>query len=298
MMNWFKQNPWLGRFVITLGSATLVCLILLFLAKGSFDRAQAGFNEAASERNRLERLDPFPNEANYKKMKVHIENYGVALNKFKEELKTHVLPVPADLPPNEFQSRLRQSLGAVGEKARANKVRLPENFFMGFDEYTAALPAKDAAPLLGQELAQIQMLASILIEARVDSILALKRAPLAEEHPTAAAAATPPSGQKPPLKSPATSGPKMLERAVVDLKFAASPSATRKVINQIAGANEQFYVIRTLHVRNEKEKGPSREQQAEASTSSAPPKPGALQFIVGNEHIETAATIEIVRFTY
>lgn len=294
MMDWFQKNRWLGTFLSVLGVATLLSLILLFVAKGSFGGALAHFNDAAAERMRLERLDPFPSDANYKKMKVHIENYGVALQRFKEELKTHVLPAPSELAPNEFQSRLRQAIGATTEKARANKVRLPENFFLGFDEYTAALPNKDAAPLLGQELSQIQMLMNILIDSRVDSITSLKRTPLAEER-GAPPTATPVPGRKP--AAPSTAGPKTLERPIVDLKFSASPSAMRKVINQIAGANEQFFIIRTLHVRNEKDKGPSREQAAEATTA-APKQPGGLHFIVGNEHVETSARIEIVRISY
>jgi hypothetical protein len=58
-------------------------------------------------------------------------------------------------------------------------------------------------------------------------------------------------------------------------------------------------------VRNEKEKGPPREGAGETAAASvsapslaakATPAP-ALNFIVGNEKIETMAKIEIVRFT-
>ena len=76
MMNWFQQNRWLGTFLIASGVSTLIALILLFTMKSSYEGASAQFNEAAAERSRLERLDPFPNDANYKKMKVHIENYS------------------------------------------------------------------------------------------------------------------------------------------------------------------------------------------------------------------------------
>jgi hypothetical protein len=82
------------------------------------------------------------------------------------------------------------------------------------------------------------------------------------------------------------------------------------VLNQIAAANQQFCIIRLLHVRNEKEKGPPREVAAEtvAAVPTPPPvapAPGAktppgpaLNFIVGNEKIETTARIEIVRFAF
>src|SRR5205085_11857179 len=126
--------------------------------------------EAAAERSRLERLDPFPNDDNYRKMKVFVESYRASLDKFKIDMKTHALPAPTELAPNEFQSRLRQTTTETLEKAKTSKVRLPDNFFLGFDEYTAALPNTAAAPLLGQELSQIQLLLNTVIESRVDSV--------------------------------------------------------------------------------------------------------------------------------
>ena len=69
----------------------------------------------------------------------------------------------------------------VTDKARANKVKLPENFFLGFDEYSAALPGNAEAPLLGQQLAQIELLLNILIDARVDALTAFRRVPRPEQ---------------------------------------------------------------------------------------------------------------------
>jgi len=103
-----------------------------------------------------------------------LENYGAVLNKIREELKDHVVPAQP-LAPNEFQSRLRQAILSTTERARANRVKLPENFYLGFDEFVAALPANEKeAQRLGQELQQIELLIAILIDAKVDGITALK----------------------------------------------------------------------------------------------------------------------------
>jgi hypothetical protein len=295
-MNWFQANRWLGRFLIVFGIGALLALWFLFHAKGNFGDAKVHFDETASERSRLERRDPFPNDANYAKLKVHIDNYGVALKSFEEELKKHILPA-APLAPNEFQTRLRQAMVASAEKARANKVKLPNNFALGFDEFTAALPNNDVAPLLGQELAQAELLMSILIDARVDSVTALARK---TGLPSTTTAATPTPAKKP--TAPSATGPKVIEGNIVDLTFVASPSAARKALNQIASSNQQLYVIRTLHVRNEKEKGPAREGNTTgpAGTAAATPPPAnaPLNFIVGNEHIETSARIEMLRVNF
>jgi hypothetical protein len=300
MTNWFHENRWLGTFLIALGLSTLLAIWFLFNAKGNADEAAARFSESAAERSRLERLDPFPSEANFRKMKVHLENYAASLEKLKEQLKTHVLPA-APLAPNEFQTRLRQAMLATAEKARANKVKLPDNFALGFEEFTTALPNTAAAPVLGQELAQAELLMNILIEARVDTVTVFKRA---NSRPEPAAASTPTPARKPGAFVAA--GSNLVERASVDLTFAAAPSVMRRVLNQIASSPQQFYIVRTLYVRNEKAKGPPREQAAgagpgaatPASTVAKTPSNTALSFIVGNEHIETSARVEMVRFAF
>ncbi len=289
-MNWYRENRWLGNFLIAFAVTALVALWFLFRARSGFTEASAQFNEAATERNRLEHLNPFPNEGNFRKTQAALNDYGATLTKLKAELRAQVLPVEP-IAPNEFQSRLRRAIVNTTEKARANRVKLPENFHLGFDEFRTTLPTTAAAPLLGQELAQVELLFGILIDARVDAIAAVKRTtPPAE----ATAAPTPPP-KKP--SAPANAAPPVVERAIVDLTFTASLSAMRKVSNQIASAERQFFIVRTLYVRNQQLKGPAREQTA-ATAGTTPPPTSAIKFIVGNEHVEITARIEIVRFAF
>ena len=304
-MNWFRENRFLGTFLIVFGVCALGAVWFLFSAKSDWDDAAIRFNQTAAELNRLERLAPYPSGENLRKMKAHADDYATALAKLKDELKTRVLPL-APMAPNEFQSRLRLAMTAMADKARANKVRLPDKFYLGFDEFASALPNEVAAPLLGQELAQIEWLLDTLFEARVDALTSFRRTPLPEEHGTAVPASTPAS-----RKPGAMAGPKLLERNVVEATFVSTPAAARKVLNQIAGANQQFFIVRLLHVRNEKDKGPPRDVTSDAAgvvaaaSSPAPagspgtkPPPATLNFIVGNERVETTAKIEIVRFTF
>lgn len=292
-MNWFRENRFLGTFLIGCGVCLIAALWFLFSAKGDYDEATARFTNSATELNRLERLNPYPSGDNLRKMKVHAEDYSNALAKLKDELKTRVAPA-APIAPTEFQSRLRVAMNAVTDKARANRVKLPDKFFLGFDEFAAALPNEAAAPLLGQELGQIEWLLNSVLDARVDAVAVFRRTALAEERGSPAGVK---SGPASTIQSP--------QRNIVELTFSSTPSVARKVINQIAGANQHFCIIRLLHVRNEKDKGPPREATGETAAASVPASsPGAkvtlapaLNFIVGNEKIETTAKIEIVRFT-
>ena len=67
--------------------------------------------------------------------------------------------------------------------------------------------------------------------------------------------------------------------------------------------------MRTLHVKNQKDKGPVRETSNavasptpnSASTPTATPAitpSGAIHFIVGNEHIDLSARVELVDFNF
>jgi hypothetical protein len=305
-MNWFRENRFLGAFLISFGICALGAVWFLFEAKGNWNGASTQFDQTGAELNRLERLAPYPSADNLSTMKAHAEKYEATLAKLKDELKGQGLPVPP-MAPNEFQSRLRIAMTGIADKARANRVKLPDKFYLGFDTFASALPNEMAAPLLGQELAQIEWLLNTVLEARVDALISFRRARLPEE--SAPATASP--------SRVATSGkreaaPMLLERNVVEATFLSTPAAARKVINQISGATEHFFIVRLVHIRNEKDKGPLREVLADRAGdlppaaspgpagSSGPKSPtvAALNFIVGNELIETSATIEIVRFKF
>src|SRR5262249_9978346 len=156
--------------------------------------AKQTFDQATAERNRLQGLNPFPDDTNYRKLQGYLERYNRELDKFKDELKAEVVPAPP-LAPNEFQSRLRQATLAAQERARTNNVKLPDNFQLGFDEFARMMPSTAIAALLGQELSQVQMLINILLDAKVDGITSFRRRPLPEERGISATP-TPSPGQR------------------------------------------------------------------------------------------------------
>ena len=309
-MKWFQQNRSLGTLLIVFGVCALLAAILLFWARSKWAAARREFDAASAERTRLQRLDPFPSAPNYEKLKVHLGNYIAALDKFKEELKKEVAPAPP-LAPNEFQSQLREAVLATLNGARTNKVKLPDKFQLGFDEFTTALPKTAMAPLLGQELSQIKMLINILLDAKVDSVSSLHRTALPEER-EASSTPSPKPAAVPARRTSSTGGQKsvepsatnLVERNVVDITFKAAPAVARKVVNEIASSNQQFFIIRTLYVHNENDKGPPRAGTAETNPtvtetpSATQPGNAPLHFIVGNEHVEVSARIEMLRFMF
>jgi hypothetical protein len=303
-MNWFRENPFWSAFIAIAGGALLVAAALLWWTKGSYEDAMAKYRESAAEQTRLESGNPYPSAANVGKMKTYLDNYKATLDKLKAELKTRML-TEAPLAPNEFQTRLRQAIIHTAENARNNRVKLPANFFLGFDEFVSSLPSPEEAPALGQELSQVQLLLNTIIEARVDAITAFHRL----SHPGTATGTSPAPAAAPRTPSKPSPGLKLIEQRTVEFAISASPTAGRRVLNQISADNEQFFIIRAIYVKNQKDKGPPRETAAGAAIP--PPTPvvpagvspapaatpaGPLNFIVGNEHIDLSARVELINF--
>jgi hypothetical protein len=305
-MNWFRENPFWSAFIAIAGGALLLAAGLLWWTKGSYEDAMAKYRESAAEQTRLESGNPYPSAANVGKMKTYLDNYKAALDKLKAELKTRML-TEAPLAPNEFQTRLRQAIIHTAENARNNRVKLPVNFFLGFDEFVSSLPSPEDAPALGQELSQVQLLLNTIIEARVDAITAFHRV----SHPGTATGTSPTPAAAPRNPSKPSPGSKLIEQRTVEFTISASPAAGRRVINQISADNEQFFIVRAIYVKNQKDKGPPRETAAGTAAAIPLPTPvapagaspapaatptGPLNFIVGNEHIDLSARVELVNF--
>jgi hypothetical protein len=154
----------------------------------------------------------------------------------------------------------------------------------------------------------VEWLLNTMLDGHVEAITAFRRNPKSDDSgPAPLPTATPPAAPK--ASGAAATPAKLLERNVVEATFLSTPGAARRVINQIAGANQLFCVIRVLHVHDDKDKGPPREAAggtttaiptpvpASGTTGAKPTPSAALNFIVGNEKVETTARIEIVRFT-
>src|SRR5438552_16996157 len=205
-MSWFRENPFWSAVIASARGALRLGAGLVWWTKGSYEDAMAKYRESAAEQPRLESGNPYPSSANVGKMKTYLDNYKATLAKLKAELKTRML-TEAPLAPNEFQTRLRQAIIHTAENARNNRVKLPANFFLGFDEFVSSLPSAEEAPALGQELSQVQLLLNTIIEARVDAITAFHRIP----HPGMTPAAGPVSAATPRAPPKASPGPNLNE---------------------------------------------------------------------------------------
>ena len=184
---------------------------------------------------------------------------------------------------------------------------------LGFDEFARTMPSTAVTRrlCLDRNSRKFRMLINILLDAKVDSITSFRRSRcrknIAAFEPTPKPTPSPAPGQEEwrRQRKPGGTADTEIDRAQRSrYHFKAAPGAARKVLNEITDSTSQFFIIRTLYVHNEKDKGPPHERTA---TPTPTPNPqaspgqqgaGALNFIVGNEHVEVSATIEMLRFTF
>ncbi len=310
-MNWAQH-----KFLIGLGAVTLVGAgalgFFVVKAKSNFDTLTETYTNQSAKYNNLRKQPLALTEENLTKLQGQttvVADTAVAL---QEKLARHSFPLEA-ATPEQFQDRLRTAVSEVLQKAQLSGVNLPENFYLGFNQYQNQPPRAEASAPLLRQLKTVQLATEILIEARVSSIAAVTRTPLPEEGAPAAATGTPrPAAPKKPATPAAPPAPKLVVKYPFDIQFIAEQGNVRKALNDLAKNDKQFLIIRPLNIQNEQEK-PTPRQSANAQSSptptdtanheaplptqgDGPAQPRQLQYIVGTEKINVLLRLEMTVF--
>lgn len=300
-MNW--RNP----FLITYLSVTVVGAALLgYLVYSSYSHAvdiDTQYNDAVGKLQSLQNRVPFPNKENNAKYVEYTKEYRAEYDKLVARIATMQKPL-ADITPQGFQDMLRSNVSQVLEAAKENNVTLPDNFYLGFDQYRGALPGDAAAAPLARELAGIRAIVDQLITLKVREIQGIERNQLPEEG--GAVRAAPPRANtpgRPPVGNAPAAGQKVVSASAFTIRFVADQGNTRSALNYIANA-DQFYIIRELAIENSAQEGPKKGEEQTQASSSDPSQPGeavapgleGVAVIVGRETLTVTLKIEMITF--
>ena len=326
-MNWVRNNRFLAAYLTVLLIALGVLGYLLYSAYGDYSQVSQDYQTQVTELKRLQNLTPYPDAQNLQRYSQVKQNYSVAVADLQKQLASRE-PAPENAPPTplQFQDRLRRVVDEIDKAALQAGVGLPENFYLGFEQYRGAPPDSAATQGLSSELDAIHDLISILIKQHVTTIGAVRRAPLPHEAGNTSVA-TAETGIRPPGRPVAvasTTGLELITRNPVELEFTALPTAFRESVNQITNA-PRLYVIAALQVKNEVDKGPPRGGEQIVNSAPVfgrggpPPPPGfppgpppvdqngvpvqplpekgppPLRYVVGLEKVVVAARIDLVK---
>ena len=276
-MNWFKANPFLGGLALLTALATAAGLYYLSGQKAAFTEQPDAYANNVSTLNNLQSAKPFPNEDNLRAAQEEGKRAAEVFSGLASAVTEQSASRDNALTPQQFQDNLSKAASNASEQARAGDIALPEDFYLGFDQYKTQPPTAAAAPALGQQLASISNVVRVVLESGIREITAINRIPLPEE----AAAATDEDGAE------AGKLPDLL-LAPLDLEFVADQANFRQALNAIAKA-EPMVLIRVVSVANSKPLAPSKENPLEAESepveTEAPDQPPPIPVLFGQENL-------------
>lgn len=292
-MNWLKQNPILSSILGVLILASAGMTYLAIDSSVSHEQAVNLYTAEVKNVDNIKKRSLYPNEETRIKIDSQNKEYKEKISALFAKLSKMEMPLEA-ISPQEFQDKLRDAVNQVRSNASNKKVKLPEKFFLGFDDYQTQLPTPEMAPILFRELKNIEKYVTQLIDLQVVSIDRLERK-LAEPQPTP----TPIENTKHKKDKPQPPKAPPFKFSTFNVAFTASLDKCRHAINDIP-TNNAFLIIRNLDMENSKPMPPSKKSTAEESPSN-PDQPkndvqNNIKVLLGQELVKTSLTIEILDF--
>jgi hypothetical protein len=289
-MNWFKDNPFLAGIlaVCLVGSGALAYLIIQ--SASAYSASSAAYTESVDKLHKLQNKVPFPNDANLKEIQAGLDSYSEQIRSLRSQLAKMVVPLDEKFTPQQFQDGLRTAVNDIRTKAEANGVKLPANFYFGFDQYQTQVPTDRAAPFLNRQFQVIQSLVVRLVDFKVNSIDGVTRVPLPQESLA-------------PSKKQESSEPPVMSRFPFDISFTAEQPKFRVAFNSLLGS-DQFLIVRSLDIHNSASQAPPKKGAEPASSNplaagaGVPGKDQAnMQVILGRESLKVTLHLEMLDFT-
>lgn len=288
-MNWLKQNPFAGGLALVTALAALCAIYFLFVAQSSLAEQEETFVSNSSTFQRLQSAKPYPDDANLKAAEKESAAAASLLETLSAAVAEQSSPLDPTLTPQQFQDRLSTAEERLALQAVKSEIELPEDFYLGFEQYKTAPPPAAAAPLLGQQLDSITEVVRILLESGVNKIGGVVRAPLASE--TTARNDTESREEK--ENTPADEGGLVL--APFDVSFTADQAKVRAALSAIISA-KPLLLIRLVGIANSQPVGPSKDQPLPDATSAenAAEPSAKIPVLFGKEKLEVKLRIASV----
>lgn len=176
MTQWFQKRAWIWTSV--LGACLLVLATGYMLARFQHDRAITQELTRATQRlEQLARRDPYPNSDNIHAAKAE----ATRLKNFFREVKDRFLPVPHPPIPDSlaFRTYLDSTRAELVQNASDAGVELPANYWFTFEAQKGLMTfAPGSLPALAAQLAEIKTVCDVVFDAKVNSLVWLRRVPV------------------------------------------------------------------------------------------------------------------------
>jgi hypothetical protein len=179
--------------------------------------------------------------------------------------------------PVAWKHDLDSMVSRLTATAQGQHVDLPPKFYFGFSRYLNQNPGDEQTVVLGKQLIAVELLSNILIGARVDKILSLKRT--YEEDASSRGDSSPSSDRDALAASSVEAAGGAYTAYPFEVDFDAKPEVLRQVVDQLVQSPSYIFVLRNLAIHNSQPKSPQVSDLAQMAgpapdNSSTPPGSG------------------------
>jgi len=246
---WLRQNKLLTIFVMVFVVVFGFVGWLLWGQYGAYKEARASLSEKLGQLERLQNNNPTPTDSN---VTLSDENHK-RLQEAQRGLSPLVLRAAAvphtRITSNiEFAQDLRKTIARMEDKAQKANIVIPPDFRFGFKRYATTVPSKKLPKVmlerLGKQLLVVEELVTLMIEAHVEQVFAIKRV---EIEPLERGATL---GEDALRVLPAAHQQEHYISMSFELQFACSAKALQDLLNRIA-TDDKFFVMRLLTIEQE-----------------------------------------------
>lgn len=252
-MSWIQENK---PAALTIGVGAVLTLGLVglgFSFGSSADEAAQAHQSSLSAIKSLEQSPTTPEPAKVKELAASVEAYALRVDGLKKRLSQFGVEEIEPMTPEAFNNQLKQTVESFRAAATAKDVLVPEEFYMGFEEYRDKLPKSEASGYLNYELSATNWLFNELLKDGMQRVISVVRKPITQEtnQPPAPTNARPKPGAAP-------EPPKVMVRMPIEIVVEARKESWAKVLTAIASSEaEHFMIIRGMRIVNEKTVGPA-----------------------------------------
>lgn len=289
MMDWLKQNPFLGALAGFVALLTVGGGWLVLSEAARVQELQDSFDQKCSQISQLEGNNPFPDQQNVDAAKREEEQARVAIGELSKNLS---VSVPELATPQAFQDELAKSMQEIAEKAKANDVTLSEKLFLGFEKYQNQIPREEAVSGLLMQLRSIAAVVSTLIASKVISVDSVTREPVGGESPEKA-------DDKKDSAPSAAAAAEALHFPSFEVSFAANQPAFRLAFNRIMEIDPPL-LAKKVGIKNSSTASPAKNTDS-AETGVAPDQASAgneeglrIKPVLGAETLSVSLTLASV----
>src|ERR1051326_1464757 len=187
-MNWLKRNLFLVvGGVVALGLLGFAVFFLL-TKKKDVDEVTGELAARTDEWKQLVARDPYPNQENIDRAKVEQKKVGG----FLDQTRKYFVPVatfPTNLDGATFKKLLETTISEMVQDAEKAGVSLPSSNRFDFTFRPQRNSLDFAAPTLvplAMQVAEIKTICDVLFDARIHTLVGLRRAPVSKEDESAA----------------------------------------------------------------------------------------------------------------